>query len=75
MRLLPPKTHGPLRADVLKQGAVTFLLAALKTSLRLVQDGNCSAILVVQFRLFNIPCSYFSCGIEVFSDGFGNSVN
>lgn len=72
MRLLPPKTHGPLRADVLRQGAVTFLLAAPKTSLRLVQDGNCSAILV---RLFNIPCPFFSCGIGVFSDTLGNFVN
>lgn len=62
MRLLPPKTHGLLRADVLRQGAVTFLLAAPKTSLRLVQDGNCSAVLR---RLFNIPCSYFSGGIGV----------
>lgn len=72
MRLLPPKAHGPLRADVLRQGAVTFLLAAPQTSLHLVQDGNCSAILV---RLFNIPCSYFSCGIGVFSDTFCNFVN
>lgn len=62
MSLLPPKTHGPLRADVLRQGAVAFLHATPKTSLRLVQDGNCSAVLV---RLFNIPCSYFSDGIGV----------
>lgn len=59
IKLLRPKTHCPLRADVLGQCAVNFPFAAPETYLRLLENINGFTNLL---WLFNIIWSYFFLG-------------